>query len=249
MATDVQVAAKPSKTGTIVGAVVGSVGGLLVIVLAVLVTRYCLIRRRTKASSDFGADESLDLAEVTPYVEKEDQLPVTLVSGASESADQLDLRGTDKRSSKLLFDNNRRPSTEDPMSMLADEGSDGVPDVRPSSPLVADLVMQEKEAAAAAAAAAAARSRAAESSAPAGPTSRRAIHEQDAEDATVDILPPVYREAWAARHSHGDLSDEDEAFEDAVGEPVAEGPSYPRREDEHAVAFPEKLQSLNESRS
>lgn len=31
------------------------------------------------------------------------------------------------------------------------------------------------------------------------PLSRRAVHEEDAEDSAVDVLPPVYKEAWAER--------------------------------------------------
>lgn len=36
---------------------------------------------------------------------------------------------------------------------------------------------------------------------------RRAVHEEDAEDAELDVLPPVYREAWAARRSQTQLQD------------------------------------------
>lgn len=41
----------------------------------------------------------------------------------------------------------------------------------------------------------------------AGPSSRRAVHEEDAEDAAVDVLPPMYKETWAARRTNAELQD------------------------------------------
>lgn len=99
---------------------------------------------------------------------------------------------------------------DDPISVLAAAGSTlprtgtraaPVPEARPGS-----LVRQTKMAALAALTAGMSAPGAAGASAD-QPT-RRAIHEEDAEDAehaAVDILPPVYREAWAQRHSQRDL--------------------------------------------
>lgn len=162
----------------------GIVGGLLVIAATVLITLRCVVRHRTRPEPGFEVDMAWE--EVTPFFSR---------GAGSDGGSDVAVAGhagarRQKRKGAGLFSPRWAVPTASessgyPMSLLVPHN----PGEEPSAGKFGHSP-----------AATASSSQYTSDDLSAGPSGRRAIQEEDAEDAELDVVPPAYREAWAERH-------------------------------------------------
>lgn len=183
MTTEVENGGKSDKTGAIIGAVVGTVGCLLAVAVAVFLTRSYLTKHRSKPEKGFVVDRP-GSGEIVPFVQQPGaSAGVTFrKGGASANNPSLLIRWRDiehERTDRI---------GDDSISTTRSGSSQPLLSTTPTSDVEEGVAISGDD-----------------SNAEAGPSSRRAVQEEDNEDASIDGLPPLYRESWDQHRRRQDL--------------------------------------------
>lgn len=155
-----------------------SVGGLLAIVATAWLTRRYLLRHRARPEPGFEIDDNVTSDQIEPFSNSDNTAPATT----------SDLNASGKTNSVAPT-----PELYEESSTRGDRASTSKIDARTVTTTLSQPPDQLKP----------------QPTHPpttpvapggdgSGSVRRRAVHEEDAED--FDVLPPMYREAWAERH-------------------------------------------------
>lgn len=169
---------RPKNVGVIVAAVLGSLGGILAIVATALLTRCYLLRHRSRPEPGFVIDAHACSDQLDPFTNPDDGVPVI----------PTDMNTSGKTSSVALPAEQTEPSGQSAVIVPAAEANEAnKPTPTAQSPGHDDPQQHHAR-----------NTSVGLSDHGSGPVRRRAVHEEDAGD--VDVLPPMYREAWGVRH-------------------------------------------------
>lgn len=168
-----------NKTAIIAGAVGGTVGALLLIAVAVFVTRRYLRRHRQEPDPGFQVDSlSPDMAEVEPFVST--AVPTDITDTSTSAGPTKDASLPIPSLPHAMVNSTSTTSLVIANPASSGEASSSKPTRTEDSGYSADLLTPSIDVHAAPA---------------------RVVHEADAEDDVLEVLPPMYREAWGERHT------------------------------------------------
>lgn len=168
-----------NKTAIIAGAVGGTIGALLLIAVAVFATRRYLRRHRQEPDPGFQVDSlSPDMAEVEPFVSTPSPTNITDTSTSADPSKDVSLPTPSLPHAMVNSTSTTSLVIANPTS--SHETSSSKPTRTENSGYPADLLTPSTDAHA---------------------TRGRVVHEADAEDDVLEVLPPMYREAWGERHT------------------------------------------------
>lgn len=169
---------RPRDIDVLVAAVVGSVGGFLAIVVTALLTRYCLLHHRSQPEPGFEVDEEVTTDQIQPFSNPDSTVQKLTTNLDTKSKTESGRRPPESSSGPSTHSESNSPlKFNERTATTAQSHSCDPLDPQPNHPPTTPVSSGSQEAAS---------------------VRRRTVHEQDAGD--VDILLPMYREAWADRH-------------------------------------------------
>lgn len=188
--------------GVIAGAVMGGTVGILLFTAAVYLIHRHLAGHRSQPHPSFLVDEGTDPGDEEPFAQVPYPTPAAQGAAVINNNDSHNRKGKSHTAAQLGHDQPRERSAPPQLGLAwRNSNPENVANRQPSRPknrarggALADALpnmaaphLNHTESPLVATAVAASH-----------PVQRRAVHEEDAED--VDVLPPMYREAWAERH-------------------------------------------------